>query len=216
MIKTVIFDWDGTLHNTKALYGAAFREGYDWLVAGGYAPERFYSDDEAAQFIGMNAVDMWKSFMPSLPDEITAIPRGIIGESMVSNIYAGKALLYEGALEVLETLKKEGYHTAFLSNCRIAYMEAFRKCFGLDRYFDKMYACETFGFASKVEIFKTLSAQLPGEYVMVGDRFSDMEVALTYGFRSIGCAYGFGTAEELSSATAIAKDCMEIPGLVRS
>lgn len=105
MVKTVIFDWDGTLHNTKALYGEAFRKAYAWLTDKGYAPERYYSDNEAAYYIGMNAVDMWKVFMPDLPEEVAAIPRGIIGESMVSSVYEGKAMLYPGALDLLKTIE---------------------------------------------------------------------------------------------------------------
>ena len=36
-IQTIIFDWDGTLHNTEKLYGAALRKTLRWLQGCGYA-----------------------------------------------------------------------------------------------------------------------------------------------------------------------------------
>ena len=31
MVKTIIFDYDGTIHNTLGIYEPAFREAYQWL-----------------------------------------------------------------------------------------------------------------------------------------------------------------------------------------
>ena len=213
-VKTVIFDWDGTLHDTTKLYGNAFRVGYKWLVDNGYAKERYYSDADAAEYIGYSAVEMWKIFMPHLSREVTDIPNGIVAETMVSAIKEDKAVLYDGALDVLSQLKKEGYKLAFLSNCRISYMEAHRKYFDLDKYFDRMYNCEAFGWANKVSIFDTLKKELPGSYIMVGDRLSDLEVAYAHGFASIGCSYGFGSTDELKNASRIAADVRELPALI--
>ena len=32
MTKTIIFDYDGTIHNTLGIYEPAFRETYQWLT----------------------------------------------------------------------------------------------------------------------------------------------------------------------------------------
>lgn len=37
MKPTLIFDYDGTIHNTIVIYESAFRQCYDWLVREGYA-----------------------------------------------------------------------------------------------------------------------------------------------------------------------------------
>ena len=215
MIKTIIFDWDGTLHDTTKLYGNAFRVGYKWLVDNGYAEDRYYSDANAAEYIGYSAEEMWKIFMPHLPKEVTDIPNGIVAETMVTAIEDNKAVLYPGALDVLAELKKEGYKLAFLSNCRISYMQAHRKYFNLDRYFDRMYNCEAFGWAGKPEIFNTLKKELPGDHIMIGDRLTDLEVAYVHGLKSIGCSYGFGQPEELKDADRIADNVRQIPQLVK-
>ena len=215
MVKTVIFDWHGTLHNTKVLYGAAFRKGCAWLCENGYGGRCDYTDEEASEYIGFSAVEMWRLFRPDLPEEVTAVSSEIVAQAMVKDISAGKAILYPGALDVLSELKIDGYKLAFLSNCRISYMEAHKNYFDLEKYFDRMYNCEAFNWKSKVEIFKTLKKELPGEYIMVGDRLSDLEVAYTHGFKSIGCSYGFSFEGELDKADRIADDVRQIPLLVR-
>ena len=47
---TLIFDYDGTLHNTAHLYGCAFRKSYQQLVKNGYAEKRYYSDKEMSKY----------------------------------------------------------------------------------------------------------------------------------------------------------------------
>lgn len=80
---TLVFDWDGTLHNTLRLYGRAFRATYRELVRSGYAPVRDYSDWEVSTYLGMNAADMWNAFMPQLPQPIKQAASDRIGREMV-------------------------------------------------------------------------------------------------------------------------------------
>ena len=214
MVKTIIFDWDGTLHDTKALYGSAFRRGCRWLCENGYADKWDYTDEEASKYIGYSAGDAWRAFRPDLPDEITIIPNRIIGRSMVEDVYKGHARLYPGALDVLSKLKSEGFYLAFLSNCDKEYMNAHREYFCLDNYFDKMYCCGEFGWASKPEVFCQIQKELPGDYIVVGDRASDLETAFVHGLSSIGCSYGCGGEGELEGADYIAENVSDIPGIV--
>jgi phosphoglycolate phosphatase len=213
-IQTLIFDWDGTLHNTKALYGNAFRCAYQWLVAEGYAPAHDYTDDEVSGYLGMNAKVMWNTFMPQLPQPVKEQASDIIGRHMVDGIRSGKAVLYPGALETLAALKQAGYRLVFLSNCKVAYLDAHREVFELDRYFDGFYCCQQFDFIPKKDIFPHIQADFPGGFLMIGDRYSDLETAYTHHFPAIGCSYGFGTPEEWKNADHVASDVTELPRLV--
>ncbi len=199
-MSTLIFDWDGTLHDTLTLYGHAFRCAYEWLVSEGYAPERTYTDSEVSKYLGMSAPDMWASFMPELPDEVWQEGSKRIGDAMVSEVLCGHARLYPGTLDVLDKLKADGHTLVILSNCKERYMEAHRKMFGLDRWFSDYFCAETYGFMPKCRIFEHLQKKWPGPYVVIGDRDSDMEVATVHGLRSVGCSYGFGEASELATA----------------
>jgi phosphoglycolate phosphatase len=208
---TLIFDWDGTLHNTKHLYGCAFRKAYHWLVESGYAPSHDYSDEDVSIYLGMNAPDMWNAFLPHLPQEIKMYCSDLVGREMVAAVRRRDAILYPGATETLTNLKALGYRMAILSNCKHAYLEAHRACFGLDQWFDGFYCCQDYDFAPKEVIFTDIRSAFPGRFLVIGDRASDLAVARIHHLPSIGCAYGFGTSEELADASAIANDVRELP-----
>ena len=210
MIRTLIFDWDGTLHDTGRLYGCAFRKAYGWLVSGGWAPERDYRDEEVTCYLGMNAPDMWNRFMPRLPQEIKNRASGIIGREMISRVEAGGAVLYPGAEETLNRLKSLGYDMVILSNCKRAYLQAHRRAFSLDRWFSAYYCSGTYQDAPKEVIFECIRKEFPGRHVMIGDRASDIKVGLVHHIPTIACGYGFGNAKEWQGADYVVNSVEEL------
>ena len=211
---TLVFDWDGTLHDTLHLYGRAFRCAYEELVRLGYAPPRIYSDREVSIYLGMNAVDMWNAFMPELPQAVRQAASERIGSEMVKLIRQGEAVLYDGVPAILDELTAQGHTLVFLSNCKHAYQQAHRAYFGLDRWFSGYFCCEDYGNRPKEEIFPSIAAHFAGRYMVIGDRASDFRVARIHGLSSIGCGYGFGTREELAMADVVVETCKEIPRCV--
>lgn len=214
MNSTLIFDWDGTLHDTAHLYGCAFRSAYAWLVSEGYAQPRAYSDAEVSVYLGMTARDMWDTFMPRLPREVKEQASAIIGREMISAIRAGRATLYPGTEEMLEKLKRQGYRMVILSNCKHAYMEAHREMFRLDRWFAGFYCSGDFDFAPKEEIFPRIQQRFPGSFAVIGDRDTDFRAAATHHLPFVACAYGFGRPEEWEGADRIARDVSQLPALI--
>ncbi len=198
---TIIFDFDGTLHNTEKLYACAFRKAYRMLVTEGYAQERTFSDKEISQWLGVNAPDMWHSFMPDLPEKMMHKASMMIGGEMIFGVQNGQAVLYDGIREMLSQLRQKGCRLLILSNCRHAYMDAHRKALGLDRWFDGYFCAEDYGFIPKEDIFPILKEQFPDDvYIMVGDRASDIRVGLKNHIQTIGCLYGFAAEHELDAA----------------
>ena len=94
MKHTLIFDYDGTIHNTMVIYESAFRNAYKWLVEEGYARERQIPSTHIAGWLGMNSRDMWNSFMPELPQKIREEASRRVGESMVKQIEEHRAIWY--------------------------------------------------------------------------------------------------------------------------
>lgn len=213
-IRTLIFDWDGTLHDTKALYGAALRQTLVWLSQQGYPVPEDQSDAHLSQYLGVNALDMWMDYMPELPLNVREECSRRTGEQMVEEIQAGHAKLYPRAQEVLAQLRYAGYHLVILSNCKEPYMDAQRKAFGLDEWIEAYYCAEAYGFIPKEEIFPDVQAQFPGEYCMIGDRASDRKVAAIHGIHFIGCSYGFGTAEEISGGDGTIQRIGGLPAML--
>lgn len=212
---TLIFDWDGTLHNTLHLYGQAFRAAYEELVQLGWAPLHHYSDEDVSAFLGMNATDMWNTFMPALPQEAKQSASDRIGREMVQLIEAGEAVLYEGVPAMLDQLKSQGHTMVFLSNCKHTYQEAHRRFFRLDRWFSGYFCCEDYENSPKEDIFPCIADRFPGPYMVIGDRASDFQVAQSHGLKSIGCEYGFGSLDELRMADFLVQSCNEIPCYIK-
>ncbi len=211
----IVFDYDGTLHDTTRLYGNAFRAAYADLVKEGHAPEHYYSDSCMAQYLGLAPPVMWNTFMPGLSEAVWKKASLKVREGMISGIENGKAVLYTGVEDMLDELKRQGYRMVILSNCYHAYLEAHRRYFRLDRWFCGYYCSEDWGFAPKEEIVKGVIRDHPDpRYVVVGDRDSDFRAGIENGIPVVGCAYGFGTEEELKMCDAVADTPESLLGII--
>lgn len=215
MKPTLVFDYDGTIHNTIVIYESAFRQCYAWLVEKGYAPEQEISAETIAGWLGMNSREMWNSFLPELSGEIKEEASRRVGDAMVGQIRARRAVWYPGAEETLDELRSEGYSMVILSNCKAAYRKANWEVFGMERWFSAFYDCESFGFAPKTEIIKAVKKSFDTPFIVIGDRKSDRDCALAGRSPFIGCLYGFGEEKELEGADAFVDSVRELPGKMK-
>lgn len=199
-IRTVVFDYDGTLHDSRPNYIAAFKQAHQFLVEEGQAEERVFQEAEITQWLGFSKNDMWDTFMPDLDPMYQKKAAKIIGDTLLEKVLEKKAHLYPKSLETLSYLKEKGYSLVFLSHCSEVYLEAHRQAFSLDSYFDTLLCSESFNNLPKYKIFDAIKADFPEEYVVIGDRIHDFEIGLHHHFPTIGCSYGFGKEEELAVA----------------
>ncbi len=207
----LIFDYDGTLHNTIEIYRPAFLKAVEILKRECILENKDYSNLNIEKWLGLSAQDMWNDFAPNLSFEEKNLGGSIIGNEMVRLIENGNARLYDGALEVLMDLKSKGFRLIFLSNCKNSYLDAHRKAFDLDNYFDDYYTAENYNFIPKYEIFEDIKNKLDGEFIVIGDRFTDIEIGVKHDLKSVGCLYGYGETYELLEASV----CIEnICGLI--
>lgn len=209
-VKTVYFDYDGTLHNSIITYAPAFRKGYEFLVKNNKAPEKYFEDAEIQKWLGYTNFEMWEKFMGHLEEDYKRQASKIIGEEMERLMFSGQGQLYENAEHVLMELKKRGYTLVFLSNCSNRYMDTACKVYKLDQYFDDMICCQMHDYIPKHEILKKVKPNFPVEQVIVGDRFHDMESGIKNGIYSIFCEYGFGKPEEGKDASFRIKNISEL------
>jgi len=199
-IQTIIFDYDGTLHDSTANYIAAFKMAYNYLIENKKAVPRDWKDEEITKWLGYSSKDMWENFMPNLDAEHQATASKIIGETFLKKVLAKEVTLYTGALETLGYLRDKGYQLIFLSNCSEKYMNAHQHAFQLNQYFEKMYCTETFDYNAKFEIFELVKKQYKENFLVVGNRIQDFEIGHYHNLVSIGCNYGFGSEEELQQS----------------
>lgn len=209
-VKTVVFDYDGTIHDSGEPYIKGFQKAYAYLVEKGFAEERVFKKEEMTCWLGYSSTEMWKAFMPELPETEKEKASDIIRSETMLQVKGHNSRLYDGAEETLLYLKERGYHVLYLSNCRPYYRQMHTETFHLERFFEEMYCAGDYQFAPKYEIFKEIMKKYPSEYIMIGDRFHDMEAAKYCRAYAVGCAYGFGSEEELAEADVQIADIREL------
>jgi phosphoglycolate phosphatase len=209
-IKTIFFDYDGTLHNSIKVYFPAFKKAYDYLVKEGLAESREWTEGEISHWLGFNPKDMWETFLPALDEGIRKKCSKIIGDEMESLIKQGKPVLYEEVLETLAYLKNKDYHLVFISNCNIYYRDGHIKLFNLDKYFEELACSEEYGFIPKHEILGRIKRKYPGDMVIIGDRKQDIEAGKKNDIYTIGCSYGFSYKGELDEADLLIDNITEL------
>lgn len=214
MVKTIILDYDGTIHNTLGIYEPAFREAYQWLVEQNVVEEQKIETAQIAGWLGLNSKEMWDTFLPELDQRYKDQASAIVGDSMVRQIRKHRAVWYPGAEEMLTALKNRGYHLVILSNCKVAYRKAHWEEFRMERWFEQFYDCESYGFCPKTEIVQEVIRDYPGPYLVIGDRRQDLECARSCKSPFIGCLYGYGEKGELDGADYFVKSVEEITGII--
>ena len=208
----LVFDYDGTLHETFRVYRPGIEEAVNWLRSVHGVDVNMPPDSAVRSWLGMSTAQMWEDFLPQLPDALKAQAGALVGSVMRREILAGHGKWYPGVTKKLDELKAKGYRMAVLSNCDPAYARLNREAFGMDRWFEAFYDCETYAPASKADameiVARLLTAQTqdlnngqglqdPVGFVVIGDRGNDREAARRIGARFVFCEYGYGTREEV-------------------
>ena len=184
----LVFDYDGTLHETMRVYKPGIEAAVRWLRSEHGIEVSMPSDQRIKKWLGMNTAEMWEDFMPGLSPSLKAEAGKLVGRIMQ---------------EKLDLLRQKGYTMVVLSNCEREYADLNREVFGMDRWFDAFYDCASYGYIAKEEIMKLVAADY-GEksgaqalgFVVIGDRGSDYAAAKSAGAPFIWCAYGYGSREE--------------------
>lgn len=203
-IQTIIFDYDGTLHDSTKIYIPAFKKAYEFLIESKKVVAKEWDEKEITKWLGHTKQDMWNQFMPDLEQTFKLKASDIIGQTMIEKITSNEAKLYPGSIDTLKYLKNKGYRLVFLSHCSLNYMKTHEKAFHLSNYFDEMYCSEMFDYKlSKKEIVEFLGDKISKNSLVIGDRQHDFEIAQLDHVSSIGCTYGFGTEDELKEANLL-------------
>lgn len=203
----VIFDLDGTLFCADDATVPAFQQTFAQY---GLAPP---DEQLILDYIGP-AEDQVRAWLRSLcpPHMADTVVEAAFRRER--SLLAQTGYLYPGVRPVLDTLRASVCQMAICSYAAPDYAAEVMTGHDLARYFDYVRCRESL-FDDKDRMLRELLERLPARpAVVIGDRAVDIEAAHVHGLPAIGVLYGYGTAEELASAEAIASTAAELPDLV--
>lgn len=188
----VIFDFDGTLANTKN--GIFEAIDYSTSVCG----LRYLTEEEKAKFLGPSIYDSFKKTYNLTDEQTLVVVRIFRDKYQKATMY--NSYVYNGIKELLEQLKSKDIKLGVASNKREDLLRALLDNFNLSKYFNVVHGTDFGGKLTKVNVLrKTISELNPtslDRVVMIGDSKSDYISSSSIGIKFIGVTYGFGYQEK--------------------
>jgi phosphoglycolate phosphatase len=142
--------------------------------------------------------------------------------SRYSTVGLFEALVYDGVDEALADLRAAGTRLFLCTAKPIVYAERILRHFNLDRHFEAAYGDELGGrFQDKADLVAHIlksEALEAADCCMWGDRKHDVIAASRNGIPTLGALWGYGGADELRAAGAVAlcESPSQIPAAFRA
>lgn len=211
MPATVLFDLDGTLTDPAPGIIGSFRKA---LVDLGHEPPPFES---LGWIIGPALRLSFPKVMGEGADAEAALERyrAHYGDGGMYDL-----TLYDGMMEAVSAIRATSERMFVCTAKPEPYAVPIVERFGYAPHFERVYGAALDGsLDDKADIIAKIIVEQgidPARTVMIGDRLHDIHAAQRHGIASIGVAWGYGGAEELTraGATAICHRPQDLPAFV--
>jgi len=181
--QLVVFDVDGTLHDTFRWWAPCIRAGLQKFADQEGIPIAMPSDDEAEAVVGMRDAGVWGPFLPDAHKHRWQDLRSVVVPMECELIMSGTDYLFPGVRQLLPHLRRIGVRVALASNCRKTYMHAVQHGQGLVHLSDWQFCLDSPGVADKRDMLRLAKEAASAErVVMVGDREPDHEAEVALGW----------------------------------
>ncbi|WP_131973217.1 HAD family hydrolase [Exiguobacterium sp. s166] len=194
-MSVILFDIDGTLIDSTNQMTEAIHLAMEDM------PHLVKPSKESVQSsYGLAGNAFWRKAIPDASEEdIRAIRKK--RHHHLEQTMAGQDVLFDGIRETLETLTKHGHIVSTASNCGVHYLNLVLDSQNIRSYFTSPKCLESVQGKQKADILAAHRDEFGAvEYLMVGDRSSDVEAARIQQMPVAICRFGFGTEQEWNSA----------------
>ena len=214
-MKTVLFDLDGTLSNSK--------EGITKCVQ--FALDSFgiheKNLDSLEVFIGPPLIDSFMKYYGFSEQKAKEATTKYRERYSVTGIY--ESSMYKGVKECLKVLKEQGYFISLASSKPEHYCRIILDYFGISELFDDVVGATTDGkIHNKEQVLEEFFSRWKDvkkeNCCLIGDTVFDVDGANYVGIPCVGVSYGFGKSEDLINAGArfVVDDILELPNILNS
>jgi phosphoglycolate phosphatase-like HAD superfamily hydrolase len=181
--ELVVFDVDGTLHDTFRWWAPVLRAGLQ-RFSELHGLELALPDDATAEaVVGMKDAGVWAPFLPEAQQHRWQELRAVVLPMEVEEVSRGVDYLFPGVRPLLTHLRRSGVKVAIASNCRRTYMGAMQHGQGLAALSDWQFCLDSPGVQTKTDMLRLAQAAAGARTaVMVGDREPDHEAARALGW----------------------------------
>jgi phosphoglycolate phosphatase-like HAD superfamily hydrolase len=176
--ELVVFDVDGTLHDTFRWWAPVIRSGVQRFAEQNGIDLVLPDTAEAEAVVGMKDAGVWAPFLPEAHKHRWQDLRAVVLPMEVEVVTSGVDYLFPGVRTLLPHLRRLGVKVALASNCRRTYMGAMQRGQGLQELSDWQFCLDSDGVQTKTDMLRLAREAAGAErVVMVGDREPDHEAA---------------------------------------
>ena len=199
-VRLVVFDFDGTLGDTRRNIILTMQETLRRLGL------PFVGDEECAATIGLPLPECFRQVVPSCDDALADLCTETYRKVFKENLAVLTPALFPGVRETLAALDARGVRMTVATSRSSASLHHFLRDMQIDGFIgyalgmDDVPACKPAPDA----VLKTLQdlGFAPEEALVVGDMPVDIRMGRSAGVRTCGVTYGNGSREALLAAGA--------------
>jgi len=178
----VVFDIDGTLHDTFAWWPRVLRRGLAGFAAPAGLQLSMPDDAAACAVVGEADAGVWAPFLPASHQHRWRELRAVVLPLELEELTSGADHLFTGVRALLVHLRGLGVRLALASNCHREYLEAFCEGQGVAALTDWQFCLDSPGCPTKADMLRAATAAAGSRRaVMVGDRDNDLQAARAAG-----------------------------------
>jgi phosphoglycolate phosphatase len=210
-VDTVIFDLDGTLIDSSASIISSIKAAFVAVGVEQIKPITASSIGPPLPEIMQQLV--MESDAGALPDLIKAFKRHY------DEIGYKDTIVYEGVLEALLELRRNGLNTYIATNKRLHATKKIINHLGWGAYFKDTFSLDYFNppISNKTSMLKIINSLLPGKSanrVYIGDRAEDAEAARQNNIAFLWATWGYGLMSDSTDCCAMLKSPVDLKSIL--